>query len=359
MTTTVETTPALALDERLLGATLGALDLAAIYIGDHLGFYAILADGAGRTVAELATSAGTDQRYTQEWLEQQAVTGILRTDDDALAWDERRYTLPAEHAGVLADPSSADHLAPFARMIVGIAATLGEVVEAYRTGEGVAFHRYGPDMRHGQGAINRPAFTQELVDAWLAAAPDLHARLAAGGRIADLGCGVGWSTIALATGYPAATVIGIDEDEASIVDARRHAATQRVDVRFEATDAATLVDHGPFDAVVILEALHDMARPAEVLRAARRALTSDGSVVIADEKVAPAFASPGDEMERMMYGWSVAHCLPASRVDEPSAAIGTVIREDTVRALAAEAGFGRVEVLPVDAGFFQIYRLQV
>ena len=348
-----------AADERLLDATIGALDLITIYLGDRLGFYEILRDGDARTVADLAGAAGTDVRYTREWLEQQAVTGFLVADADDAPWDERRYTLPEAHRGVLADPLSPDHLAPFARMIVGVARTLDEVVDAFRTGAGVAFHRYGADLRAGQGAINRPAFTHDLVDTWLAAAPDLHARLADGGRIADLGCGIGWSTIALAAGFPAATVIGLDEDEASVLDARANAHDAGVDVRFEASDAAALVDHGPFDAVLVLEALHDMARPADVLRAARRSLTSDGSVVIADEKVADAFTSPGDDIERMMYGWSVAHCLPASRVDEPSAAIGTVIREDTVRALAAEAGFTAVDVLPVDAGFFTLYRLRV
>ncbi|QGG96535.1 class I SAM-dependent methyltransferase [Actinomarinicola tropica] len=356
----MSTTPVLAeaLDERLLASTTAALDLASLYLGDRLGFYRVLADGDARTVGELAAAAGTDVRYTREWLEHQAVTGFVRTDDDHRPWDERRFTLPAEHVGVLADPLSADHLAPFARMLVGIAATLDEVVDAFHTGRGVPFHRYGTDMRRGQGAINRPAFTHDLVDSWLAAAPDLHARLRSGGRIADLGCGVGWSTIALKAGYPSATVIGFDEDEASIVEARQHADHHDVHVRFEATDAAALADHGPFDAVLVLEALHDMARPADVLRAARRALTSDGSVVVADEKVSPTFTSPGDDVERMMYGWSVTHCLPASRFDAPSAAIGTVIREDTVRELAAEAGFGHVEVLPVDAGFFAIYRLR-
>jgi len=100
-----------------------------------------------------------------------------------------------------------------------------------------------------------------------------------------------------------------------------------------------------------------MARPADALAAARSALAEGGSVVVADEAVAPAFSAPGDDIERMMYGWSITHCLPASRCEEPSAAIGTVIREDTVRALAAEAGFATVEVLPVDGGFFRLYRL--
>ena len=123
-------------------------------------------------------------------------------------------------------------------------------------------------------------------------------------------------------------------------------------------DAAELASHGPFDAVLILEALHDMARPTDVLAAARAALNDGGAVVIADEAVADAFVAPGDDLERMMYGWSVTHCLPASMVEQPSAAIGTVIRADTVRELAAAAGFASCEVLPVDGGFFRLYALR-
>lgn len=183
-------------------------------------------------------------------------------------------------------------------------------------------------------------------------------RLRGGGRLVDVGCGQGWSTIAVAGAFPEAEVVGIDADVASVEDARRHAAEQGVDVRFEAADAAVLADQGPFDAALILEALHDMSRPVEVLAAVRAAVTSDGALLVADEAVAPTFTAPGDDIERMMYGWSVLHCLPASLAEQPSAAIGTVIREDTVRALAAEAGFASVEVLPVDGGFFRLYLLR-
>jgi hypothetical protein len=100
-----------------------------------------------------------------------------------------------------------------------------------------------------------------------------------------------------------------------------------------------------------------MARPGEVLRSLRHALAPGGSVLVADEKVADRFHAPGDELERLMYGWSIVHCLPVALSDSPSAAIGTVIRSDTVRELATEAGFARVDVLPVNAGFFRIYRL--
>jgi 2-polyprenyl-3-methyl-5-hydroxy-6-metoxy-1,4-benzoquinol methylase len=241
-------------------------------------------------------------------------------------------------------------------MVVGIVKAVDDVIAAFRTGDGVPFARYGADMRAGQAAINRPMYATALVDQWLPAAGVANT-LHAGGRIADLGCGVGWSTISIADTFPSAEVWGIDSDVASIEDARANASTQGVKVRFETVEADELADHGPFDAVTILEALHDMARPADVLRAARRALASDGCVIVADEAVADTFTAPGDDMERIMYGFSVLHCLPASMCEQPSAAIGTVIRESTVRQLAADAGFGSVEVLDVDGGFFRLYKL--
>jgi 2-polyprenyl-3-methyl-5-hydroxy-6-metoxy-1,4-benzoquinol methylase len=129
-------------------------------------------------------------------------------------------------------------------------------------------------------------------------------------------------------------------------------------VRFECADATALDGAGPFDVLLLLEALHDMARPVEVLAAVRSALAPDGALLVADEAVAPSFTAPGDQLERMMYGWSITHCLPVAMSEQPSAAIGTVIREDVVRELAAAAGFGSVEVLDVDGGFFRLYALR-
>ena len=348
------TTP---LDERLLEATTGTLELFGIYLGDRLGLYTALRTAGPVTPGELAATAGIAPRYAREWLEQQAVAGVLDVEGTG---DERRFRLPEAHAGVLADPTSVDHMAPFSRLLVGIARVLDEVAAAYRTGAGVPYVRYGADFRSGQGDINRPVYSTALVDEGLPALGGgaVARRLGAGGRVADLGCGQGWSSIAVAKAFPQAEVWGIDGDVASIEDARERARAAGVTVRFEAVDAAEIGASGPFDAVLCLEMLHDLARPAEVLAAARRALADDGVVLVADEAVASEFTAPGDQLERMMYGWSIVHCLPASMADQPSAAIGTVIREDTVRALAAQAGFSSVEVLPIDGGFFRLYELR-
>ena len=355
MTATATTTTTL--DERVLDATIGALELFGIYLGDRLGLYDALQRGA-RTPAEVAESAGVAPRYAREWLEQQAVAGVLVVDDANAEAEARRYTLPEAHVGVVADPVALDHVAPLAGLVVGIARALDDVVQAYRSGGGVPYARYGTDFRRGQGGINRPVFTSALVEEWLPALGPVVQRLAGGGRLADLGCGLGWSAIAVARAFPSAEVWGIDSDPASIADARAAAEEHGVRVRFECADAAELVPEGPFDVVLLLEALHDLARPVEVLAAARAALAADGVLLVADEKVAASFRAPGDDLERMMYGWSITHCLPASMAEQPSAALGTVLREGTVRELAHEAGFASVEVLDVDGGFFRLYALR-
>lgn len=345
-------------DERLLEQTIGALELFGIFLGDRLGLYEPLRDEAGLTVADLAERRGIHPRYAREWLEQQAVAGVLEVDDAAAPPELRRFRLPKEHAAVLTDPEHPAHLAPLARMLAGIGGVIEDVAVAYKTGAGVPYARYGASFRHGQGGINRPAFATSLVESWIPACDGLAAKLARGGRIADLGCGQGWSAIAAAQAWPNAQVLGLDDDPASIEDARAHARAAGAHARFECADAAALASHGPFDAVLLLEVLHDLARPVEVLQAARRALDADGVLLVADEKVAPAFHAPGDALERMMYGWSIVHCLPTQMVEQPSAAIGTVIREDTVRDLAKRAGFAEVRTLDVDGGFFRLYELR-
>lgn len=355
------------LTQRLSDAALGALELFGVHLGSQLGYYAALDRHGPLSAVELAERTGTDARYAREWLEQQAVAGYLEVapaDADAASTapvdpDARRFALPAEHRGALVDPLDGDHLAPFAGLVVGIGSVMDEVVAAYRTGAGVPYERYGAVFRAGQGAINRPAFTSDLVKEWIPAVPGLPDRLA-GGRVVDVGTGHGWSAIAVAAQWPNAEVVGVDTDEASIAEARQHAAKSGVDVRFEHVgdgSGRTIGSFGPFDVGLIMEALHDMARPVEVLASIRGALADGGVVLVADEAVAEEFHAPGDDLERMMYGWSITHCLPASRVEHDSAALGTALRPGTVAELADAAGYASCDVVDVDAGFFRLYRL--
>jgi 2-polyprenyl-3-methyl-5-hydroxy-6-metoxy-1,4-benzoquinol methylase len=362
VTTTTDTERTDALVERLFGATVGALELLSIHLGGSLGLYDELAGGEPLTPPALAERAGIDRRYAREWLEQQAVAGFLEVENDAGDANQRVYRLPAEHATVLADRVNGSYLAPFGSLLAGIGEALPQVVEAYRSGGGVPYAEYGAAFRHGQGAINRPAFTRELPRAWLPSVADVHVRLQAEppARVAELGCGQGWASLGVAQAYPSVRVDGFDLDEASIEEARAAAARAGLGdrVRFEVRDAAELAADGPYDLILILETLHDLARPVEALAAARTALADGGSVLVGDERVAERFTAPGDEVERMMYGWSVLHCLPTQLVEQASAATGTVMRADAVRGFAEAAGLARVEVLPIENDLFRFYRLR-
>jgi len=162
----------------------------------------------------------------------------------------------------------------------------------------------------------------------------------------------------MARTFTKAKVIGLDIDPASIADAKNNARASEVTANFVMADASAMSDYSPLDLILLLEVLHDLSQPVDVLRAARRSLGPDGVVLVADEKVADSFKPNGDELERMMYAWSVTYCLPASLAEESSAALGTVLRTSQVRSLAAEAGFSSVEVSDIDAGFFRLYVLR-
>lgn len=359
VTTPTEAEQADALTERMFQATIGTLELFSVYLGTELGLYSTLHKAGGLTEGELAERAGIAPRYAREWLEQQSVAGFISVDEAALEPECRRYCLPAAHGGPLVDRVDGGHVAPFAGMVVGVAAALDLVADAYRSGAGVTYENYGTAFRHGQGGINRPAFTEDLVQSWLPSTAGLLSKLDAGARVLDVGSGHGWSTISVAKSWPQAEVIGIDLDRASVEDARVNARSCGIDVSFAVSGVAAAQKLGPFDAALILEALHDMAQPVEVLTDLRRAMTNDGIVVIADEAVAESFTAPGDELERMMYGWSVSHCLPVGMAEKESCPTGTALRPSDVKGMAVAAGFGSFEVVDVDGGFFRIYRLGV
>jgi SAM-dependent methyltransferase len=351
-----------ALAERLFGAMLGAMDLACIHVGERLGLYAALADGGPQTSAELARRAGVDERYAREWLEQQAVTGILAVDDPAAAPSIRRYALPDGHREGLLDADSLADVGAMGRVTIGALAPIDQLIQAFRTGRGVPYAEYGADAREGIAAFNRPMFVNQLAQEWLPAIPDVHERLRSDppARVADIACGTGWSSIAIARAYAGVRVDGIDSDAPSIASARELAAAEGLEdrVRFVVRDASEEGSIGGYDLVTIFEALHDMAHPVEALRAARALLVEGGSVIVADERVADAFYAPGDEIERLNYGFSVLHCLAVGREDDHAAATGTVIRPHTVEEYARAAGFPGAEVLPIEHDFWRFYRLR-
>lgn len=350
-----------ALAERLFGALIGAMDLFSVYLGDRLGFYRALAEGGPATSGELAARTGTAERYAREWLEQQAVTGILAVDDPAAGTVERTYRLPDGYADILVNPDSLSTMTPMAQIFAGCVKPLPDLLEAFRSGGGVPFADYGADLAEGQAGSTRPLFRHLMAQEWLPAIPDVHTRLQSGppARVADIGMGLGWSSIAIAKGYPNVRVDGFDLDEASVHAARANAEAEGVAdrVSFQVRDAGDPALAGRYDLALAFECVHDMSDPVGVLAAMRRLVGDGGTVLIADERVADQFTAPGDEVERMMYGFSLLHCLPVGLVDQPSAATGTVMRQDTLRRYAKDAGFRSVEVLPIEHDFYRFYRL--
>lgn len=358
-----QTEQADALVERIFGATIAAMDLFSIYLGDRLGYYRDLAANGPATSDTLAQRTGTAERYAREWLEQQAVTGILVVRNPDGPARERVYELPAAYEAVLADPDSLSAMAPLAQIFAGCVAPLPAVLEAYRTGGGVPFEDYGPDLAEGQAGTTRPQFLHLLAGEWIPAMPDIHARLqrAEGARVADVGMGLGWSSIALAKAFPTIRVDGFDLDAASVEAARANAETAGVAdrVTFHQRDAGDPDLAGTYDFALAVECVHDMSDPVSVLSAMKRLVGEGGTALVVDEKVADRFTAPGDEVERYMYGFSILHCLPVGMVDQPSAATGTVMRADTLRDYASRAGFRSIEVLPIEHDFFRFYRLDV
>lgn len=346
--------------ERVFSAVLESMDLMAVYIGDRLGYYRLLAERGPSTSTELAQRAETTERYTREWLEQQAVTGILEVDDVALPAARRRYSLPPGHDIALTDPESFAFVAPAARMFAAASRQIGAIVDAHRTGGGVSWAQFGDDMREAQGAFNRPFFTNLLGPEWFGSVPDLHHKLAAGARVADIGCGYGWSAIGLAAAYPSSRVDGYDLDGPSIAAAIENAQAAGVSdrVSFHQRDAGDVTLTGAYDIVTAFECVHDLPDPVAVLATMRRLAGSDGIVVVMDEKVAAEFGALGDSVERLMYGFSNLVCLPDGLSHPGSVGTGTVMRRSTLEGYARSAGFDAVDVLPIETDLWRFYLLR-
>lgn len=347
-----------ALSERLFTGLIAGLEMMTVEIGRRLGLYTALHDAGSATSGELAVAAGVDERYAREWLEQQTAAGFVALAEPGDAAG-RRYSIPPEHVPVLLDERSPFHLMGAPMALEGVALALPAVVRAFRDGSGVPYEDFGPEIRGGIAALNRPVFAHELAG-WIAALPDIAARLRDGGRVLDAGCGVGWSTLELARALPGVRIVGVDLDEASIEEARANAAEAGVgdQVEFLHGDAADpdVVGSDGYTLVTVFEALHDMGEPIEALRGFRRVLAADGAVLVADERVADDFAVPVSDVERLNYAFSVTHCLPATMAESRSIANGTVLRNPVLRSWAEQAGFRATE-LPIDNEMWRFHRL--
>lgn len=358
MTTIEHTTATEELVGRLFGAALGAAELFTVYLGQVHGLYRIV-DAAGTTTADdLSQASGVERRYLLEWLQSQAISGLLQIHGPDIS--TARFSLAPGVRETLLEETNPCYTGGIPAIAVALGRAFPQVEAAFKTGAGVPYTEYGPEAVTAQAALNRPAYVNSLVAEWLPTLPDVQARLSDAARVADVGTGVGWSAIELAKAHPRIRVDGYDNDEESIARARRNAADHGVANRvdFEVRDIAELAADGPrYDLITFFECLHDLAHPVEALVAARQALAPDGTVLVMEENIDETLVAPGDEVQRFFAAASVVWCTPQGRGEADSEVVGAVIRPAKLRQLAASAGYGTVHVLPIEHPFWKFYRL--
>jgi 2-polyprenyl-3-methyl-5-hydroxy-6-metoxy-1,4-benzoquinol methylase len=346
-----------ALAGRLFEAALAVLEFPTIWLGTKLGLYAAVTEPGN--AAEVAARSGVRERYAREWLEQQAIAGLITVEDAAAPPAERRYVLSDAQRLVLHDDSPFN-LGALAYFSGGLGESLPHVLDAWRTGSGLSYAAYGDDFRTGQGLFNKGDYHGSLTTSWLPSVPELEAALGRdGARALDVGCGVGWSSIALAKAYPGLSVLGIDSDESSVMDARANAASAGVSdrVRFEVR-AAQEGAPGEFDAAFFFECLHDLGHPVPALTAVRSTLREGGVVFVMEEGAAEEFAPDGSPVERILAASSVLHCLPVGLSEDGAEGTGALLRPATLAAFAEQAGYASSEVLPIEHDMMRFYLLR-
>jgi SAM-dependent methyltransferase len=323
---------------RLFELYTGGLLSSMIDIGHRTGLFTAAAAGPA-TSAELAARADLQERYVREWLGAMVTGGILDHDPAA-----GTYRLPAEHAACLTGGGSAN-LAPFSRLDTHLAKHVDAVARAFREGGGVPYAEFRPEFTDVMDALGRGTFDELLLDAYLPIVPGLPERLAAGARVADVGCGTGHAMVLLAGAYPASTFVGYDLADDAIARARSEAAeAELANAHFEVRDAARLAVEEPFDVVFVFDAVHDQVAPAEVLERVHAALAPGGTFVMVEPRASSDLEGNRDNpLAPLLYSISTLHCLTVSLAGG-GAGLGAAWGERLARAMLAEAGFAEVAV---------------
>jgi SAM-dependent methyltransferase len=341
--------------EAAVGKTFGELGVGVtaplMVLGDRLGLWSALAGAGPVTPAALAARTGLSQRYLREWLRGVAVAGYLGYDPVA-----GTFTLPGEMAAVLATDDSPASLIGVFSGFAGLWADLDRIEELFRTGGGMSWGEHHPAFGAAQERFTRPMYQAGLAAAWLPAADGVDATLRAGGRVLDVGCGRGVSTIVVAQAYPAAIVTGIDADDASVAHARKSAADAGLNERvsFEVADASAPPGAG-WDLVLFTDSLHDMGDPAGALTGAARVLAPGGTVLIIEPRAADRFEDDfANSYARIGYAISTMACTPSALSQPGGAALGAMAGEARLREVAAAAGLADVRRVAASAAPFNI-----
>jgi 2-polyprenyl-3-methyl-5-hydroxy-6-metoxy-1,4-benzoquinol methylase len=340
------TSKAFAVDDAKLEAFVGqaVTDMGAaisgllLHIGDRLGLYRAMAGAGPLTSAELAKRTATTERYVREWLGNQTAGGYVVYDPAA-----RTYELPAEQAMVLAHEDSPVFLAGAFETIASCYADHDVFVDAFRTGAGVDWHAHDERLFSGVVRLFRPGYGAYLVDGWLPALDGVADKLRSGANVADVGCGLGASTVIMAQAFEHSTFAGFDIHEPSIEAARTAATKAGVHqrVRFEVVAAKEIPDQG-YDLVCLFDALHDMGDPVGAARRIRQTLAPDGTLMLVEPNAGDALEQNLNPVGRTYYGLSTVICTPGSLAQEVGLGLGAQAGEQQLAAVLHEAGFSHV-----------------
>jgi len=319
---------------KMVGELGAAMNAALILIGEKLGLYKAMAGVGPMSPEELAKKTGTDERYVREWLSAQAAGGIITYDAAS-----KKFTLPNEQAMALAVEESPVYMPGAFHIVSAVIKDEPKLTEAFRTGDGVGWDEHDASLFLGTEKFFRPNYAANLVSAWIPALDGVEAKLKAGARVADVGCGHGASTILMAQAYPNSRFVGFDYHGPSIGFARRAAAKAGVkNASFEVASAQDF--HGdPYDFVTFFDCLHDMGDPVGAARHVREKMKPGGSWMIVEPFAHDALENNLNPVGRVFYAASTVICTPASRAQEVGLCLG------------AQAGEGRMRKVVTDAGF--------
>ncbi|MEX0427081.1 trans-aconitate 2-methyltransferase [Nocardioides sp. DS6] len=316
-----------------LGATIGA---GGIVVGDRLGLYRALA-GEPKSPDQLASLTGTAVRYVEEWLRGQAAGGYVQYDPES-----KNYSLTPEQAFALTNPDGPVFLPGAFELALGALRAAPRLVEAFRTGDGIGWHEHDKDIFSGTERFFRPGYSANLMSSWLPSLDDVEAKLRAGGAVADVGCGLGASTILMAQAFPAATFAGSDYHEGSIETARQHAAEQGLGdrVTFEVAGAGSF-HGGPYDLVTTFDCLHDMGDPDAAAAHVQERLADDGTWMIVEPFAGDTVEDNLNPVGRVYYSFSAFLCVPNAVSQGAHRTLGAQAGEAAIRSVTESAGFTR------------------
>jgi SAM-dependent methyltransferase len=323
---------------RAVGEMGAAMNAALIVIGDKLGLYKAMSGAGPMTSAELAKKTGTTERYVREWLASQAAGGFVTYDAAS-----GKYTLPPEQALALADETSPVFLPGFFEVVAACVKDEPKITDAFRSGKGVGWHEHDHGLFAGTERFFRPNYRAHLIGEWIPALEGTEAKLKAGAKVADVGCGLGTSTILMAQAYPKSTFVGFDYHDGSIKMAREAAAKAGVGdrVKFEVAKAKDYPGKG-FEFVAFFDCLHDMGDPEGAAKHVKESMAPDGTWMIVEPFAHDKLEDNLNPIGRVYYAASTMLCTPASLSQEVGLALGAQAGEGRLSKILKAAGFSRV-----------------